>query len=224
MIPYKDDNPTSHFPFVTIAIILINSIVFFLVPSSGEAGKEAVYAYGAIPIYIMSFQGAQPIHPFLTVFTSMFMHGSILHLLGNMLYLWIFGDNIEDRLGHVRFIIFYLICGIVAAYSYAITDPASKIPMIGASGAISGVLGAYLLLFPKAKVHALIFLGFFVTVIKIPAILVIGFWAVIQFLSGLLSTGLHAQGGIAWFAHVGGFLWGLITIRLFMMRKRRYNW
>jgi len=133
----------------------------------------------------------------------MFMHGGLFHLGGNMLYLWIFGNNIEDRLGHVRFIIFYLFCGICAAYSHALTNPDSAIPMIGASGAVSGILGAYILLFPRANVHTLLFLGFFITTVKIPALIVIGFWAIIQFLSGMVSSGLQNAGGVAWFAHLG---------------------
>ena len=153
--------------------------------------REITYAYGAIPHNLMTLEKTQPIPPAITVFSSMFMHGGFLHIAGNMLYLWIFGDNIEDKLGHVRFALFYLFCGIFAAYSYAVTSPDSTTPMIGASGAISGILGAYVLLFPRASVHTLIFLGFFVTTVRIPALIVIGFWAIIQFVSGLVSTGLH---------------------------------
>ncbi|MBM4128963.1 MAG: rhomboid family intramembrane serine protease, partial [Nitrospira sp.] len=157
--------------------------------------------------------------PVLTIFSAMFMHGGILHLAGNMLYLWIFGNNIEDKLGHVRFLVFYIFCGIVSAYAHAITEPHSLIPMIGASGAISGILGAYLLLFPRAGVYTLIFLGFFIQIVKIPAFVVIGFWAIIQFINGLLSTGLIKEGGVAWFAHIGGFLTGLLTIKLWLPKK-----
>lgn len=137
-----------------------------------------------------------------------------------MLYLWIFGNNIEDKLGHLRFIIFYIFCGITAAYSHALIDPHSLTPMIGASGAISGILGAYLLLFPRAGVYTLIFLGFFVQIVKIPALIVIGFWAIVQFINGLVSTGLVKQGGVAWFAHIGGFLTGLLTIKLWLPRRK----
>jgi membrane associated rhomboid family serine protease len=151
----------------------------------------------------------------------MFMHGGFFHLFGNMLYLWIFGNNIEDSLGHVRFIFFYLLCGVIAAYSHALSAPGSAIPMIGASGAVSGILGAYLLLFPYARVHTLIFLGFFVQTIKVPALIVIGFWAIIQVINGLLASGISNQGGIAWFAHLGGFLAGLVFIKLW--RPRRSN-
>lgn len=222
MIPYKDDNPTETFPFVTIGIIILNVIIFILEALSDNNLLEITYSYGAIPQAILNFKGEQPIHPFFTIYTSMFMHGGLFHLAGNMLYLWIFGNNIEDRLGHLRFIIFYLICGTIASYAHAITNPHSTIPMVGASGAVSGILGAYILLFPHAYVHTLIFLGFFITTIKIPALIVIGFWAIIQFINGLISTGVRdVMGGVAWFAHIGGFLTGLITIKLWIPRRIR---
>jgi membrane associated rhomboid family serine protease len=149
------------------------------------------------------------------------MHGGLFHLAGNMLYLWIFGNNIEDRLGHLRFIIFYFFCGVFAAYAHAITNADSTIPMIGASGAVSGILGAYLILFPRAGVYTIIFLGFLITTVKIPALIVIGFWAIIQLISGLISTRLHEAGGVAWFAHLGGFLIGLATIKLWLPRRTK---
>jgi len=219
MFPYKDDNPSSTFPIVTVSIIVLNTVVFMLQMLNGTDGRQIVYAYGAIPYNIVTMQTTQPIHPALTLFTSMFMHGGIFHIFGNMLYLWIFGNNIEDRLGHFRFILFYLFCGIAAAMSHALVAPSSTVPMIGASGAISGVLGAYLLLFPYARVHTIIFLGFFVQTIRIPALIVIGFWAIIQLLSGLTAQGIQSQGGIAWFAHVGGFVAGLVTIKLWQPRR-----
>ena len=219
MLPYKDDNPARKVPFVTFLIIAINIFVFILQMLSGKNGQNIVYSYGAIPHNIITFESAQPIHPAATIFTSMFMHGGLFHIGGNMLYLWIFGNNIEDRLGHVRFLIFYLFCGVVAAFSHALTDPSSNIPMIGASGAVSGVLGSYILLYPMAKVHTLIFLGFFVQVVKIPALIVIGFWAIIQVVNGLVTQGLSNQGGVAWFAHIGGFLAGLLTIKLWLLRR-----
>lgn len=219
MFPYKDDNPSSTFPIVTVSIIVLNTVVFMLQMLNSADGKQIVYAYGAIPYNIVTMQTTQPIHPALTLFTSMFMHGGIFHIFGNMLYLWIFGNNIEDRLGHFRFILFYLFCGIAAAMSHALLTPSSTVPMIGASGAISGVLGAYLLLFPYARIHTIIFLGFFVQTIRIPALIVIGFWAIIQLLSGLTAQGIQSQGGIAWFAHVGGFVAGLVTIKLWQPRR-----
>ena len=221
MFPYKDDNPTNIFPFVTIGIIVLNVIVFLFQLMADVDGKRIVYAYGAIPRNIVTFESAQPIHPVLTIFTSMFMHGGFFHIFGNMLYLWIFGNNIEDRLGHFRFILFYLFCGVIAALSHTLSAPGSGVPMIGASGAISGVLGAYILLYPMARIHTLIFLGFFVQSVQIPALIVIGFWAIIQVVNGLISQGMPGQGGIAWFAHAGGFLAGLITIKLW--QPRRFN-
>lgn len=220
MIPYKDDNPTYRFPYVTIGIIISNIVIFLLEIISPPGMEKTVYAYGAVPQYILTFEKFQPIHPALTVFTAMFMHGGIFHLAGNMLYLWIFGNNIEDKLGHLRFIIFYIFCGITAAYSHALIDPHSLTPMIGASGAISGILGAYLLLFPRAGVYTIIFLGFFVQIVKIPALIVIGFWAIVQLINGMVSTGIVKQGGVAWFAHIGGFLTGLLTIKLWLPRRK----
>jgi len=221
LIPYKDDNPVRTVPFVTFLIIGVNVAVFILQYASGESARSIVYAYGAIPRNILSFRSEQAIPPAVTVFTSMFMHGGLMHIGGNMLYLWIFGNNIEDILGHARFFLFYLFSGVVSAYSYALTAPASTIPMIGASGAISGVLGAYILLFPRARVHTIVFLGFFIQVIRVPALIVIGFWAIIQFVSGLLTHAGPNQGGIAWFAHMGGFLAGLLTIKLWLPRRIR---
>ncbi len=220
MIPYKDDNPTLRTPFVTIGLIVINLIVFLLQVTSRPGMQEVTYAYGAIPHALLTFQTTQPLHPLMTVFTSMFMHGGIFHFGGNMLYLWIFGNNIEDRLGHFRFIAFYIFCGVFSAYAFAVTSPESTIPMIGASGAVSGVLGAYMLLFPRANIHTLLFLGFFVTTVRIPALIVIGFWAIIQFINGLLSTGLREGSGVAWFAHIGGFLIGLVTLKLWLPRRK----
>jgi membrane associated rhomboid family serine protease len=221
MIPYKDDNPAILFPFVTIGIIVLNVFVFLLQVTAQSGMRQITYSYGAIPHNLLTLDKTQPLHPMVTVFSSMFMHGGLFHLGGNMLYLWIFGNNIEDKLGHVRFIVFYVFCGIVAAYSYAFMNTESATPMIGASGAISGILGAYLLLFPRANVHTLIFLGFFITTVKIPALIVIGFWAIIQIINGFLSTGLPRTGGVAWFAHIGGFLIGLVTIKLWLPRRMR---
>ncbi|MBI5097658.1 MAG: rhomboid family intramembrane serine protease [Nitrospirae bacterium] len=224
MIPFKDDNPIRIFPFVTIAIIVLNTIVLVMQITSPYGQQKIAFSYGAIPNFLLTFETYQPIHPLFTVFTSMFMHGGVLHLGGNMLYLWIFGNNIEDKLGHFRFIIFYILCGVIAAYSHALADPASQTPMIGASGAVAGVLGAYLLLFPHARIHTLVFFGFFVDVIRLPAVLVIGFWIVLQFINGMISKGFAGHGGVAWFAHIGGFLAGFLLIKLFLITKRnRYN-
>lgn len=224
MIPYKNDNPTSSFPFFTIGIIAVNTLVFMWELFSPSGMQRIVYAYGAMPTALVSFETTQPLHPALSVFTSMFLHGGFFHLGGNMLYLWIFGDNIEDRLGHFKFLIFYLLGGIVAAYAHAFTEPGSRVPMIGASGAVSAVLGAYILLYPRARVYTLVFFGFFVQVIQLPALIVIGFWAIIQLISGVLTKGLLGQGGVAWFAHVGGFLFGLAAIKILSpWRHKRWS-
>lgn len=221
MIPFKDDNPTHTAPLMTVVLIVINITVFILQIFSERSGQEIVFAYGAVPENILHLHSTQPIPALMTLFTSMFMHGGVLHLGGNMLYFWIFGDNVEDSLGHGRFLVFYLFCGIVSAYAHAVVDPASTVPMIGASGAISGLLGAYILLFPSARIYTLVFLGFFVQVIKIPALIVIGFWAIIQVLSGFLSQGGVNHVGVAWFAHAGGFLAGLLTIKLWLPGRFR---
>lgn len=223
MIPFKDDNPTRTFPFVTIILIGINSAVFLMQLTSSANSERIAFAYGAVPHFLLTLKTVQPVHPLLTVISSMFMHGGLLHLGTNMLYLWIFGDNIEDKLGHWRFILFYVLCGFAAAYSHAITTPLSMIPMIGASGAVSGILGAYILLFPHARVHTLIFLGIFVQVVRVPALFIIGFWVVIQFINGLISKGTALDGGVAWFAHIGGFIFGLLIIKTMLnTRKKRY--
>ena len=217
MIPYKDDNPRATPPYVTVSIIVLNCLVFiYELVYPGGVGKFA-RNYGAIPYSLVTFRNIQPISPAATIFTSMFIHGGFLHIGGNMLFLWIFGDNIEDEVGHLRFIFFYLLSGVVAVYTFALTNPASIKPMIGASGAIAGVLGAYILLYPRAQVYTIIFLGIFVQIIKLPALVVIGLWAFLQFLNGFFGGG----GGIAWFAHVGGFLFGLLTVKFFMAGRGR---
>lgn len=219
MIPFKDDNPTERFPYITIALIVANAIAFLIEMFHPLGQRYIVFEYGAVPSQMMSFQAGA----LADTFSSMFLHGGLFHIGGNMLYLWIFGNNIEDKLGHIGFLLFYLICGVVAAYSHALAAPGSIIPMIGASGAVSGVLGAYLLLYPFAKVHTLIFFGFFVQVVRLPAIIVIGFWAIIQLLNGIISKDLVGQGGVAWFAHIGGFLFGLLVIWILTLNRRK-NW
>ena len=219
MIPLKDDIPSYRVPIATIGLIILNCIVFFFQLSLGPKGFEAgLVKYGAIPFEITHFREITPDLTFpvsLSLFSSMFMHGGFLHLLGNMLYLWIFGDNVEDKLGHIRFVIFYIISGLIASFSYIITAPGSNVPMVGASGAISGVLGAYFLKFPKARILTLIFFGFFVRMVKVPALFFLGFWFFLQLLSGLPSLGAQTTGGVAWFAHIGGFLGGILLIKLF---------
>ncbi|MFQ5585380.1 MAG: rhomboid family intramembrane serine protease [Thermodesulfobacteriota bacterium] len=218
MIPLRDDIPRSTFPFVTIAIILVNIVIFIYQLSIGDWGERLfVQRAGAIPYEITHLRDLHPpnLVPIpLTVFTALFIHGGLAHLTGNMLYLWIFGDNIEDRLGHIRFLLFYLIAGMIATLSHVLLAPASHIPMIGASGAIAGILGAYLVLFPGATVSTLVFLFIFFDIIKIPAVVFLVLWFAVQ----LMSSGLG--GGIAWYAHIGGFIAGVILIRIFLRGRK----
>jgi membrane associated rhomboid family serine protease len=208
-IPLRDENPTSRFPAVTVALIAVNAAVFLLQAASPQGLELAAVRFGAVPYaitHLRSLPEAAAFPPLLTLLTSMFVHGSLFHLLGNMLYLWIFGNNIEDRLGPVRFALFYAVCGVIAALMHILFEPGSRIPMIGASGAIGGVLGAYLMLFPRARVKVFVFLIFYIDVVAIPAGVVLGLWFFLQ----ILNVGMG--GGVAWFAHVGGFLAGLLLI------------
>ncbi len=219
MIPLHDDNPTTITPVLTIGFIATCCLVFlYQVSLSGQPGQLFVYQYGAIPAVVFGHQALPPeavaIPAMASLVTSMFLHGGWMHLIGNMLYLWIFGNNIEDVMGHVRFVIFYVTCGILAALAHAVTDSSSIVPMVGASGAISGVLGAYLLLFPRAQVLVFIPFGFFSRLMYIPAGWVLGFWFLLQLLSGSASLG-RGGGGVAWFAHIGGFVAGMALIGLF---------
>lgn len=226
MIPLHDDNPTEITPFLTISFIAACVLVFlFQTTLSEEQEFLFVYQYGAIPGVLFGHKALPPEMASLPVVaslvTSMFLHGGWMHLIGNMLYLWIFGNNIEDAMGHGRFIVFYLTCGILAALTHAVTAPSSTVPMVGASGAISGVLGAYLLLYPRAQVMVLIPLGFFSQLTCIPAGFVLAFWFVLQLLSGGASVG-RGGGGVAWFAHVGGFVAGMALVGLFKRRDVRF--
>lgn len=223
MIPLKDDNPTYSKPVITYAILGICVLVFILQISSAsyQSGK-LFYSYGLIPAVLTGHKQLPAeiamIAPELTLITSMFMHGGFMHLIGNMLYLWIFADNIEDELGPVKFICFYLLSGIAAALTQVFLNTESTIPMIGASGAIGGVLGAYIVNHPKAKVIVLIPLGFFSQIVKIPALYVLGFWFVLQFINSSLSS--SEGGGVAYGAHIGGFIFGAVAI-LFFNKKNK---
>ena len=226
MIPLKDNIPSSRTPLITIGLIVINVLVYLnQLTLPPRAAVRFVYLYGLIPVEISQGQLLVP-HPvplYGTILTSMFVHGGLFHLAGNMLYLWIFGDNVEDRLGRVRFLLFYFLSGVGAAAAQILSDPHSKIPMVGASGAISGVLGAYLLLYPHARVVTLVFFGWFVRVIEIRALIVLGFWIVVQLVSGLLTWGAQV-GGVAWFAHVGGFVAGLVMVIPLRRREAQSEW
>lgn len=221
MIPLKDDNPTETTPYVTVALIAINIIVFIYQLSLGPRGDQLfVFRTGIIPYEFTHAVDIPPYaaHPLVfNLIAAMFMHGGILHLLGNMLYLWIFGNNVEDAMGHFRFVLFYLLTGLLASATHIILVPDARIPMIGASGAISGVLGAYFVLFPWAKVHTLIFLFFFITVIRVPAVVILGFWFVLQFLN------IYSHSNVAWFAHIGGALSGVLLVRFFLKRRFRFH-
>lgn len=234
MIPLRDDNPTSTVPFMSWLLLLINVAVFFKQASLGEQGFEAfIFQYGAVPAQIFSGGGTPQIPsafpPVLTVFSSMFLHAGLAHLAGNMLYLWIFANNVEDAMGHVRFVIFYLLCGVAAAFSHMIFNTASDIPMVGASGAISGVLGAYLLLYPHARLLVLMPFGIYSRMVQVPAGTVLGLWFVFQ-LFGSVQSAAIAGGGIAFLAHLGGFLAGMLLLPIFKRRslgfwnpRRNYN-
>jgi membrane associated rhomboid family serine protease len=221
MFPIHDDNPTELNPVLTIALICACTLVYLWQVSNGSGGQRIIYALGAIPSVLFKIRELSPeialIPAPITIVTSMFLHGSFMHLAGNMLYLWIFGNNVEDAMGHARFIAFYLLCGLAAVMAQAIPDPQSTIPMIGASGAISGVLGAYLLLYPHARVLVLIPFGFILHTTRLPASWVLGIWFLFQLLSGAASAG--QQGGVAFRAHVGGFVAGMILIPVFRRRS-----
>jgi len=225
MIPIRDDNPTATKPLLTATLIAVNVLVFlYQVSLSPKAGQLFVFQFGAIPSVVSGDQRLPSqvavIPPVLSLFSSMFLHGGWMHLIGNMWYLWIFGDNIEDAMGRMRFLLFYIISGLAASLCHVLTNPASQIPTIGASGAISGVLGAYFLLYPQARILVLIPLGFFTRLIYVPAVVALGFWFFLQLLSGTMSD--VQGGGVAWWAHIGGFVTGMLLVGLFKRRSVHY--
>jgi membrane associated rhomboid family serine protease len=245
MIPYRDENETQRPSYVTIAIIGLNVLSWLLIQGAGTGLTlvQSVCNLGLIPgeltgllppgtrfpmgegIACVTDPGRQISH----VFTSMFLHGSWMHLIGNMWFLWIFGNNIEDSMGHARFVVFYLLCGVAAALAQVIANPASGIPMVGASGAISGVMGAYLVLYPKVRVFTLVPIGFFITSFALPAWTMLLYWLGIQVVSGLTGLLAEEQGGVAFWAHIGGFVAGLVLIKLFarsedIARHRANHW
>jgi membrane associated rhomboid family serine protease len=240
LIPFRDDNPTRTTPVITVGLIAANIAVYIYQSLLPDLQQDAfVYTHAAIPAVLLgqahlsevlprqllaaAHAYSMPIHPlqpaWLTVFTAMFLHGSLMHLGGNMLYLWIFGNNIEDVLGHARYLVFYLVCGLVAAGLQIAFSIGSPVPMIGASGAIAGVLGAYYVRFPQARVQCLVFLFIFVTVIWLPAALVLLLWFLLQVMNSFGAVG-RGTGGVAFFAHIGGFLAGWMLIRRFEPRRR----
>jgi membrane associated rhomboid family serine protease len=236
MIPLKDDVPSKSFPLVTVALIVANVLVFLYEFSLGPHLESFIRSWGATPAFFAQMLGGtevvnplgDPVRPlvppFLTLFTSMFLHGGWMHLIGNMWYLWIFGDNVEDAMGKFRFIVFYLLTGLVAGLAQIFISPHSTIPALGASGAIAGVLGAYLILYPKARVLTIIPLGWYIQTVRLPALLVLGLWFVIQLFYGLASLpGAGQTGGVAFFAHIGGFVAGLVLVKLFQKRNRPFR-
>jgi len=225
MIPLKDENPSSTIPFVNIFLIITNISLFIYLNYFISEGRHPIFLQlGFIPYELSHFVDIAPknlVPVPLTIFTAMFIHGGWLHLLSNMLYLWIFGDNVEDLIGHFKYLIFYLTCGIAATLVHGFINIGSKVPTVGASGAIAGVLGAYIFLFPKARVKTLLILVIFIKIITIPAIIILGFWILMQVLSAYIEYGSKTGGGIAWFAHIGGFAAGLALIILMKKRKKR---
>jgi len=230
MFPIRDENPHFLTPWVTWGIIALNVITWILVQGLGRdpALATSVCTLGLIPGDVLNtlepgtrFQvgpnawcvlsGGSPVY---TLVTSMFLHGGWMHLIGNMWFMWIFGNNVEDSMGHARFVAFYLLCGLAAAVAQIVSNPASGIPMVGASGAIGGVMGAYIMLYPRVHVHMLIFLGFFVTTVAVPAVFMLGYWLLIQVIGGFGSIGAQG-GGVAFWAHIGGFVAGALLVLLF---------
>jgi membrane associated rhomboid family serine protease len=249
VFPLKDNIPTDRTPYLTIAFIAINVLAYFLLQRGGilsGPSDSGVVDYGAIPYEIAhpgsecaivldrvacegqpGVQGTAPDQPptILTIFTSMFMHGSILHLGGNMLFLWIFGNNVEDAMGHVRFVAFYLLGGVTALLAQTAIDANAAIPTVGASGAVAAVLGGYILLYPHARVITVIFIIFFFTILELPALLVLGLWFLQQVAFGYFDVAnpTGGGGGVAYFAHIGGFVFGLVAIKLFANRQKDYT-
>jgi len=230
VIPLRDANPTRRTPVVTPAIIALCTLAFgvelVILAQGGGAALNAFFeSRGSVPADIVAALGRGDLlsEPVLDVFTSMFLHGGWLHLLGNLLFLWIFGGNVEDRMGRIRFLLVYLAGGVAAGAAQVLSDPASDAPMIGASGAISAALGAYLVLFPRARIQSLVFLGFFYQLVAVPAVIVLGFWFLLQVVDGIGSLGATTGigGGVAFFAHIGGFVAGALLALPFRVRAPR---
>jgi membrane associated rhomboid family serine protease len=224
MIPLRDDNPSSTTPFVTRAIIVVNVVVFMEEILLGPHLKSFMMSWGLVPhrLTLALHGGQEPaLAPALTLLTSMFIHGGWMHLIGNMWYLWIFGDNVEDRFGHLGYLLFYIAAGMVAGVVQYATNPAITLPTVGASGAIAGVLGAYAIAFPTARVVTLVPIFFFIQIMALPALVVLGLWFVLQFFSGALALAGSVSGGVAFWAHVGGFAFGALAMVLAGARARR---
>ncbi len=231
MIPIRDDQPRFSTPYITYFLIALNGVLYFLQWSMGPRNEQALaFQLGMVPARITgllsSAPHADPGYALLTILTSMFLHGSWLHVIGNMWFLWIFGDNIEDYVGHFQYLLFYLLSGIGAAVAHILLNPNSRIPTVGASGAIAGILGAYFLLYPRARVLTLVPL-FFLFFWWLPAWVFLGYWFILQFFAGAatsLTVSSRMSGGIAFWAHVGGFITGIVLIKIFPQRRGRYRY
>jgi membrane associated rhomboid family serine protease len=234
MIPIRDRNPSGTFPFITIGIISVNVLIFLYQLSLGSDLVVFINQYGVVPIKVTHYfqsSGLTSIETFFPFISSTFLHGGFIHLIGNMWFLWIFGDNIEDRLGHFKYLIFYILCGAIASSAHVFFNSQSEVPCVGASGSIAAILGAYMVTFPRARVTTVIPIFFFIQIIELPAVVVIGFWILIQFFSGAVSltSSTSDGGGIAWWAHAGGFVSGIILFYIICVlfvrkpKRRRYR-
>ena len=215
MFPLKDDIPAKRFPVVNVVLIGINVVVFVFEMGMGPHTEQVIMQYGFVPARFSSMY-------YTTVFTSLFLHGSLFHLLANMWMLWIFGDNVEDCMGRARYLVFFFLCGIASVFAQAMSNPTSTLPLVGASGAISGVLGAYFLTYPRARILTLVPIFILFYLIDIPAYIFLGFWFLMQFISGYASMVVEegaARGGVAWWAHVGGFGAGVLLVHFFRQEK-----
>lgn len=220
MLPLKDNIPAKNFPYVNIGLILINSVFFIYQMSYGHEIDQLIFSLGFIPARFLAQQSENFLSPtgFLPVFSSMFLHANLIHLISNMWMLWIFGDNVEDCMGHGRYLLFFLLCGVASVAAQALANPQSALPMIGASGAISGVLGAYFLTYPHARILTLLPIFILIYLIELPAYFFLGFWFIMQFVQGSLYSLNSDQivgGGVAWWAHVGGFAAGVVLLQVF---------
>lgn len=226
MFPLKDDIPSRHFPVVNLVLIIANILSFTYEMSLGPQLESFIVTHGFVPVRFSAELAGNfmPLSSYLPVFTSMFIHGGLLHVFSNLWMLWIFGDNVEDRMGHGRYLLFYLLCGVGAALAQFWANPQAQSPMIGASGAIAGVLGAYFLLYPRARILTFIPIFILFYLVEIPAYFFIGFWFLMQFLQGAAQqviVGRLAEGGVAWWAHVGGFVAGVVLLYFFKREEKR---
>jgi len=216
MIPLRVDTPSGKLPILTIIIILGNILVFIHQLMLGPAETSFIWKYAVVPKAVVTLSPMHPastLFPPFTLFTSQFVHAGFLHLGSNMLFLWIFGDNVEAKLGHIKYAFFYVVCGVISAMIQIASIPSAQLPVIGASGAIAGVMGAYFLRFPRTRVWTLLFIFFIIRIVRIPAVIFLGFWFIIQVAAGAPTAGT-AQGGVAYFAHIGGFLSGMVLFKI----------